>query len=187
MEAHEIRAAMNEHYSIHPMDAVCGCCNSTWGEHRGDQCPGEKTTFKLAPTPDADGWIAWNGGAECPVHAKTAVEVRYRNGEFLQFVANEIPAWWRHMGDGFDVLAYRVTEPAKANHESDCAQHNAPALPVGPCDCNAAMIARDGPARSREPRLKAESVSSVKPAIAGLTITRDMRHQLAPSFGSALI
>lgn len=35
-------------------------------------------------------------------------------------------------------LAERATQPAQdrcCEHDSDCAVHNAPALPVGPCDC----------------------------------------------------
>lgn len=36
-------------------------------------------------------------------------------------------------------------------HDSDCALHNAPALPVGPCDCSAVDRAHDAILAMREP------------------------------------
>ncbi len=38
-------------------------------------------------------------------------------------------------------LGKRVSLPA--SHASDCAVHNEPALPKGPCDCGASKITRD--------------------------------------------
>ena len=38
------------------------------------------------------------------------------------------------ISNGLDVRCYNVGKPA---HDSDCAQHNEPSMPAGPCDCSA--------------------------------------------------
>lgn len=39
-----------------------------------------------------------------------------------------------------------MTHPTNPAHASDCAQHNEPAMPAGPCDCGAAPAPRVTPA-----------------------------------------
>ena len=34
---------------------------------------------------------------------------------------------------------YAELHASEIQHDSDCAMHNAPALPVGPCNCSAAQ------------------------------------------------
>jgi hypothetical protein len=34
------------------------------------------------------------------------------------------------------VLVQRIPRPAAPEHDSDCAVHNRPALPAGPCNCS---------------------------------------------------
>jgi len=41
----------------------------------------------------------------------------------------------------------------KKLHASDCAIHNAPALPVGPCNCGAELATSDSPPRTAAVRL----------------------------------
>lgn len=52
-------------------------------------------------------WIEWDGGVECPLPAKDAVCVKFRNGrENMAFSAGE---WaWDHYGIDGDIVAYRV-------------------------------------------------------------------------------
>lgn len=56
---------------------------------------------------DADGWIKWEGG-ECPVRPDTRVHVQLRNGRRLSEPAFARRLIWRHVGDGTDIIAYRV-------------------------------------------------------------------------------
>ena len=59
-----------------------------------------------------DGWIQWNGG-ECPVPARTRVEIRFRRGgnesnriaEALEWEHGKLGWWW-------DIVAYRIVNPA---------------------------------------------------------------------------
>ena len=55
-----------------------------------------------------DGWIEWGGGNECPVPKSCWVEAKLRNGK-------KDAGWgwiaeWRHTGNGYDIIAYRVIE-----------------------------------------------------------------------------
>lgn len=63
-----------------------------------------------APKPAelGDGWIHWNGG-ECPVPARTRVDIRFRRGgdesnriaEALEWGHGKFGWWW-------DIIAYRI-------------------------------------------------------------------------------
>lgn len=74
--------------------------------------------FHLYPSPDADGWIEWSGGA-CPVPEGTLIDVRYRDGEELLGIPALISAQWREASPDFwrndecnvDIVAYRLARP----------------------------------------------------------------------------
>ena len=65
-----------------------------------------------APKPAelGDGWIHWNGG-ECPVPARTRVDIRFRRGddesnriaEALEWGHGKLGCWW-------DIVAYRIVQ-----------------------------------------------------------------------------
>ena len=57
------------------------------------------------PQPDADGWIPWAGG-ECPVGAKTGVQVKDRTGRTCLGAGWEFD--WEHAASDYDILAYRI-------------------------------------------------------------------------------
>lgn len=64
-----------------------------------------------APVEDNDGWIEWGGG-ECPVPARSLIQIRMRDG--AESDARDALAWyWRHdeqcENDG-DIIAYRVVK-----------------------------------------------------------------------------
>ena len=68
----------------------------------------------VAPTPDADGWIAWEPteGAACPVKDGTLVRLRLRVGEFD---VDTPEAWgWSHIGFVNDIIAYRILSPGRS-------------------------------------------------------------------------
>ena len=77
--------------------------------------------FHLYPTPDADGWIEWNGG-ECPVELGTIVDVKYRDGHIqLQCRAKDFrdselyaTTYWGSSGGSADIIAYRLHKPEQA-------------------------------------------------------------------------
>ena len=59
--------------------------------------------------PDADGWIAWNGG-ECPLDDGVPNRVKFRNGDVSPVDFNA-PSWdWKHDAGDFDIVAYCVVE-----------------------------------------------------------------------------
>jgi hypothetical protein len=69
--------------------------------------PQDELTFGPLPVhdePDADGWIAWNGG-ECPVPKRTRVSVHFRNGQIHD---GNGPWNWAHFGHVGDIVAYKV-------------------------------------------------------------------------------
>lgn len=53
----------------------------------------------------------------------------------------------RDLGLIDDLCRAALTEEQQQGHRSDCAMHNAPAMPAGPCDCGAAGIAEPSIAR----------------------------------------
>lgn len=63
-------------------------------------------------------WTEWNGG-ECPVSKGVLVDVKLRNGvEFDNQYARSNdgtswaePAYWRHDGVPYDIIAYRLHQP----------------------------------------------------------------------------
>lgn len=57
------------------------------------------------PPPDADGWIPGAGG-ECPVGAKTGVQVKDRTGRTCLGAGWEFD--WEHAASDYDILAYRI-------------------------------------------------------------------------------
>lgn len=65
------------------------------------------------PTPDADGWIKWEGG-ECPVPGDAQVEVEF-DGSTYKVSAGALEWKWLAGGAGGDITRYRVvrlSEPA---------------------------------------------------------------------------
>ena len=85
-----------------------------WGlfkeKERETWCGEDQLT--LIPTPDAEGWIEWNGG-ECPIPgAKSAgFEIRFRSGStHLSYSAAEAFSWIC-FGEGVDIVAYRLVKP----------------------------------------------------------------------------
>lgn len=67
-------------------------------------------TYRIAPKPDADGWIPWHGG-ENPVPGKM-VECMLSAGHRFRCAADSLS--WRHNGDCGGIVAYRVVEPKPA-------------------------------------------------------------------------
>ena len=66
----------------------------------------EMTTPECEESRYDDGWRAWGGG-ECPVPEGALVNVRFRGGT----VSGDEGArywYWKHDGDGSDIVAYRV-------------------------------------------------------------------------------
>lgn len=61
---------------------------------------------------DEHGFTIWRGG-ECPVHEGAATAVRFRDGDEA---TDQRPAEWRwdHIGNGGDIVAYKVIETAAA-------------------------------------------------------------------------
>lgn len=54
-------------------------------------------------------WIEWNGG-ERPVAEDIGVDLKFRNGETIDYTSRLLAgAWdWEHYGDTHDIVAYRV-------------------------------------------------------------------------------
>lgn len=80
-------------------------------KHLGDS---DKKTGIYALQPDAEGWIAWNGG-ECPVPAETIVQCKLRDPTPDSFHMDKRPAsdWtWPASGMHYDIIAYRVIDKA---------------------------------------------------------------------------
>ena len=65
-------------------------------------------------TPANDGWIEWHGG-ECPVDPKTAVEVKFWDGEYcLDSLAEEW--YWGDSAFEDTIVAYRIVRGDKNQH-----------------------------------------------------------------------
>ena len=70
---------------------------------------GKEAVDAPKPAELGDGWIQWNGG-ECPVPARTRVDIRFRRGgdesnriaEALEWEHGKL-GWW-------DIVAYRIVE-----------------------------------------------------------------------------
>lgn len=65
----------------------------------------------LRDGPKNDGWLEWRGG-ECPVPARTEVEVRFRNGETRRS-CRPTDRNWGYIGrpsSDWDIVAYRIVE-----------------------------------------------------------------------------
>ena len=61
-------------------------------------------------------WIKWEGG-ECPVHANTRVDYRFRAGIALSGYKAVILEW-SHDGSGSDIVAYRVSAGQQSMEEA---------------------------------------------------------------------
>jgi len=64
-----------------------------------------------------DGWIEWGGGNECPVPKSCWVEAKLRNGK-------KDAGWgwiaeWRHTGNGYDIIAYRIIPEQPTNQNGE--------------------------------------------------------------------
>ncbi|MGL5219582.1 MAG: hypothetical protein ACRC8G_08910 [Plesiomonas shigelloides] len=65
--------------------------------------------FHLYPAPDADGWIAWEGG-ECPIPLLAACDVKFSRGDEIEStIAGNVG--WQHKYSGGDIIAYRLHKP----------------------------------------------------------------------------
>lgn len=53
-------------------------------------------------------WIEWNGG-KCPLEDHIKVRIRLGDGCELRRRADGCD--WLHIGDGTDIIAYRVVKP----------------------------------------------------------------------------
>lgn len=79
-----------------------------WGAPR--MVPGEP----VVTLDDSDGWIEWNGG-KCPVVEGTLIDQKLRDGRVYRgsrvgdFGNSTRGIFWRHDGDGAEVVAYRLT------------------------------------------------------------------------------
>ena len=73
--------------------------------------------FHLYPAPDADGWIEWNGGEECPVHENVAVHVKFRNGDHNITGMAASRLYWKHDNRFSDIIAYRLHKPEQVKPE----------------------------------------------------------------------
>lgn len=66
---------------------------------------------------DKDGFIPWAGG-ECPVQHNIKVDLKFRDGEQSSRKLHAGIYYWRHLGNGSDIVAYKVVEEAKINFPS---------------------------------------------------------------------
>jgi hypothetical protein len=154
------------------LNSVCHDCGKTYGGHFGLRAhcrPFGEPTFSAAPSIPLNVWIPWEGGKR-PVPRDAGVHVRLRDK--TNVIASAYELSWAIFGDGADIVAYMVTElPGERPWElkvhsvepmdgatqgnADRSQYTAvgglgtmtiKATKPAP-DLNAAMIARDGPAR----------------------------------------
>lgn len=58
---------------------------------------------------DKDGFIPWNGG-EMPVPGNVVVDLKFRGGGVTREPAGASHYYWKHDGDGSDIVAYKVIE-----------------------------------------------------------------------------
>ena len=66
-----------------------------------------------------NGWIQWAGG-ECPVDSDAIVEVKFRHPSSNQFNSDRAgDFYWPHDGLGYDIIAYRLRQPAKSEQVRD--------------------------------------------------------------------
>lgn len=78
--------------------------NTLYWNHQGN-C-GDIVAYKVVEKSLAKGWITWYGG-ECPEEDNTQVYYRLRSGEERGPYAAGRPRWF-HMGNQYDIVAYRV-------------------------------------------------------------------------------
>ena len=73
---------------------------------------------------DSGDWIEWNGGEISPVTGGTVVDVKFRNWEEDTDVSHDYS--WRHDGEDFDIIAYRLHLPSTASQKSitECLEDN---------------------------------------------------------------
>ena len=72
---------------------------------------------------DINGWIKWEGG-KCPVEKGTLVDVKYRDGNrkyslpagvsIDDSVPNAHEAYWHNDSNGWDIIAYRLSNTGRA-------------------------------------------------------------------------
>lgn len=72
---------------------------------------GKEAVDAPKPAESGDGWIQWNGG-ECPVPARTRVDIRFRRGDYESNRIAEALEWGRgKFGWWWDIVAYRIVNP----------------------------------------------------------------------------
>lgn len=77
--------------------------------HPREAQSGATASLPKPPVTADEGWIEWTGG-ECPVGRSEKVAYRLRNGQ-----ENEDPyeagcLSWRHHGEPYDIIAYRLVK-----------------------------------------------------------------------------
>ena len=98
----------------------CKGLSSNWHQ----SCLSRTEYFHLYPAPDADGWIAWNGG-KCPVKIGELIDVKYRDGHLQPGCIagskrdTELYATthWGNSGVDSNIIAYRLHKPEQADPE----------------------------------------------------------------------
>lgn len=88
----------------------------------------------VAYRPRLDGWVEWNGG-ECPLHPDARVEVRMRSGAKMSGLVSG-GSMWRHNGGDYDIVAYRLVKPARAETpgEDSAVAHGEPIFDTRPTE-----------------------------------------------------
>jgi hypothetical protein len=125
-----------------PPCPVCGNEVRGQGGYLSCECPAP-----AEPVQTDDGWIEWKGG-ECPVEARTPVEIRFRSGTGT-VLSRAGQYSWEDDGKSFDIVAYRIVKPAE------------PSAPVAPTRCQAASLRNDG-----------ECLHPLCPVPRGITVAR---------------
>jgi len=63
-----------------------------------------------------DGWIEWGGGA-CPVAPFNKVQAKFRDGDVSDTLEKAKYYDWKHQGQCYDIIAYRVVQQERERGE----------------------------------------------------------------------
>jgi len=116
-------------------------------------CPNCGTQSPEYDTPD-EAVGGWNGGvAYVPVQAVRASDTIGSGGgeavaKLQEELAQTLEELIDHNGDSMDDARQKRVDQLRERHWSDCAVHNEPAMPNGPCDCGGYIVSLATPART---------------------------------------